>query len=521
MASGFIQLVSDAANTGKMVDTNTLTVGANPVVHRQNISIADPATAAAILNVTQFHSADNQSLGTFYGIACGGISQVLNVNGNLDRAKGMQGDLVVGTGVPLDLSMTAQIYPPTVATNSPTAGVNKTLNVPSTANIKVGSIVQIEDLTTATVEWARVNTVNAGTSIVVDSLASTHTTPFPVYPVALNMPRDSAGEGPLASGQGATLAVGYVNDGLWNHVERCAFGLGLYSDTSATNAVAGNNVSLTTAGTPPTLASGQLLPLLIIDGAAGTQELVTVNATNPGAKTLTISKMVNNHNGSVTALQLRAPIPQQTAAPANFAGFGLAAEVAVVYSGLDAQNSMQFSVEKDVNAAGLAPTQGAAGAAGIDADAAYGIWRAWASRPALTDKQMTPLQLDVNGSLWVGPAIPGTPLLVGANVAAAANNQTLAGAANKMTFISGFDVLGLGATAGSTIKVTVTGLQGGQTLTYDYVVPAGVSAAAPVLSIRYNPPLQANAVNTAIVVNVPSFGAGNTSASASAFGFQM
>lgn len=518
MGAQFIQLVTDAANTGKKVDTSELTVGAN-VVERQNVCLADPTTAAAVLNVTQFHNTDNQALGTFYGLAAGGIGQVLNVVGNLDRARGMQGDQLIGSGIPVDLSLTCQAVTPTVATSSPTAGTNKVINVPSTASIKVGSVVQIEDLTTATVEWALVTALVANTSITVANLANAHTSPFPVYPLLFNMPRDVSGEGPLSGGIGATLAVGYTQDGQWNHVERNVMGLGLYSDTSATNASAGNNVSLTTAGTPPTLASGQLLPLLIIDGAAGTQELVTVNATNPAGKTVTITKMVNNHNGSVTALQLRAPIPQQTAAPVNFCGLGVPAEAAVVYSGLDGNNSMQFSVEKDVNGAGLAPVQGASSAAGMDADVDYTIFRTWANRfNVSTDKQLTPLVGDLAGTLNTGVMPLGTPIYAGSGASggAAAANSTLTIPANKMGYLDGFDIDGLGATAGSAIAVTITGLLGG-TLTYEVGIPAGVTVPFT-YSKRFNPPLQASAVNTNIVVNVPSFGTGNTQSSSVAYG---
>lgn len=111
-----------------------------------------------------------------------------------------------------------------------------------------------------------------------------------------------------------------------------------------------------------------------------------------------------------------------------------------------------------------------------------------------------------------------TVLEVSSTAAAAANNQTLAGAPGRTTYIEGFTVSGLGATAGSTIAITVTGIA--NTLTYEYTVPAGVTVAAPLLDVRFPDPIPATAQNTPIVVNVPSFGAGNTTAAASAYGFQ-
>jgi len=109
-------------------------------------------------------------------------------------------------------------------------------------------------------------------------------------------------------------------------------------------------------------------------------------------------------------------------------------------------------------------------------------------------------------------------LEVGGSVAAAANNQTLAAVAGLRTYISGFCIAGGGATGASIITVTITGLA--NTLSFAVPVPAGAAAGVIPLLVTFDPPLPASADNTPIVVNVPSFGAGNTSASASAWGFQ-
>lgn len=114
---------------------------------------------------------------------------------------------------------------------------------------------------------------------------------------------------------------------------------------------------------------------------------------------------------------------------------------------------------------------------------------------------------------------PAYPLAVSASVAAAANNQTLPAAADEYTFLAGFQITGGGATAASVIAVTVTGVQGG-TLNYAIPVPAGATLGISPLVVNFDPPLRSSAKNTAIVVNVPSFGAGNTNSSAVAYGFQ-
>lgn len=122
--------------------------------------------------------------------------------------------------------------------------------------------------------------------------------------------------------------------------------------------------------------------------------------------------------------------------------------------------------------------------------------------------------LDVRES----PALPETEDAQTTTGAAAAITATLAAVAGKRTHIVGFVVDGLGATVASVIEVTVTGVLGG-TLRRKLNVPAGASIAVTPLVVEFGRPIPASADNTAIVVNVPSFGAGNTSAIASIHGF--
>ena len=138
-----------------------------------------------------------------------------------------------------------------------------------------------------------------------------------------------------------------------------------------------------------------------------------------------------------------------------------------------------------------------------------------------------PAYIDENGSPVQSVRIAGgagaagdIELAVAAQVAGAANNQTLAAAAGKTTYISGFFVDGLGATGASVIEVSITGLLGG-TQFYEVSVPAGAGAVlVNPIRVEFARPIPASAPNTAIVVNVPSYGAGNTKASAGAHGFQ-
>ena len=106
------------------------------------------------------------------------------------------------------------------------------------------------------------------------------------------------------------------------------------------------------------------------------------------------------------------------------------------------------------------------------------------------------------------------------NVAAAAAVATLPGAPGLTTFISGFEITASGATAASCVNATVAGVVSGS-LTYTFCAPAGITAEAPPLIVNFNPPIPAASVNTAIMVTLPSLGAGNTNATVVTHGFQQ
>jgi hypothetical protein len=185
-------------------------------------------------------------------------------------------------------------------------------------------------------------------------------------------------------------------------------------------------------------------------------------------------------------------------------------------------NGQRGDIQLDASARQLVVASGDTAAAATDGGNPIkvgGVFNKFATLPAYTDAQRGNLQIDPAGTLKVGFVSLGALLEVGSTNAAAANNQTLAGAANKMTYITGFSITGNGATGQSTIAVTVTGIT--NTLTYYINVPAGATLAITPLMVRFDPPIPSTAVNTAIVVSVPSFGTGNLQCSANAHGFQL
>jgi hypothetical protein len=121
-------------------------------------------------------------------------------------------------------------------------------------------------------------------------------------------------------------------------------------------------------------------------------------------------------------------------------------------------------------------------------------------------------------NVQIGPASASSLLSFSSgSVAAAPAVATLPAAPGKTNFVTGIEVTGAGATAASVVIVTITGLS--NTLHYILDVPAGAVAQLTPLIIPFSPPLPGSAVNTAVSVNVPSLGAGNTNAAAVIHGF--
>lgn len=104
------------------------------------------------------------------------------------------------------------------------------------------------------------------------------------------------------------------------------------------------------------------------------------------------------------------------------------------------------------------------------------------------------------------------------NVAAATATAALPAVSAKTNFVSGVDFTFAGATLGSVVIATITGLITG-TISYIIPVPAGVLLAGTPLSVRFSPAVPASATNIAITFSCPSLGAGNTNACANIFGY--
>jgi hypothetical protein len=105
-----------------------------------------------------------------------------------------------------------------------------------------------------------------------------------------------------------------------------------------------------------------------------------------------------------------------------------------------------------------------------------------------------------------------------ATVAAATATAAIAAVSAKTGYLAGFSISGGGATAGSRVVATITGLLIG-TLSINIAVPAGAAGAITPIFVTFPNPIPASAVNTAITLSVPSFGTGNLSVAVAIWGY--
>lgn len=119
------------------------------------------------------------------------------------------------------------------------------------------------------------------------------------------------------------------------------------------------------------------------------------------------------------------------------------------------------------------------------------------------------------------PSFGGTPLTASSgNTANAAAVATLPATAGRTNYICGFALNSSGSTGAAVVSPTVVGVVTG-TMTFAYSTVAGATLANASLVVNFGACVPASAPNTAIVVTLPALGAGNTNATANAWGYQL
>lgn len=262
--------------------------------------IADGTIPANRATVTQFHNADNQSLGAAYGIYSGGVAQLLSLIGNLDRQRETGADNISAQGISTGTQQLKSFISTTLAASCSASATSLTLaatkftNNAAAAWIQVGTILTLEPGTTNQ-ETVRVSAVNYGTNVVtVNATAFAHANSSTVYTGAYNEARDAttlegtsgtgiglsattlfnaslnggsggwenersaSGELDNASGKGTAVAAEYCFNGISYDRERNLQGKGL---TQATiTSTAGADTTLTFSADPSLAANGGLKP---------------------------------------------------------------------------------------------------------------------------------------------------------------------------------------------------------------------------------------------------------------------
>lgn len=183
-------------------------------------SLTDPVTGQKAA-VQQFHNADNQSPGgTAYGLLTGGVAQLLNAAGNIDRQRETGFDGVPAQGITSGAAQFAQAiktsdaldnFAPGTRTFTPASMSGTTGGVPWA--IQAGSGLTLEP-GTANSENVIVTAVTATTFTCLTTKAHNGTgTPFTITGFVFNQERDAAGEADGATGVGTAVAAEYEYNG--------------------------------------------------------------------------------------------------------------------------------------------------------------------------------------------------------------------------------------------------------------------------------------------------------------------
>lgn len=95
---------SSALPSGAATSANQPSLVATSGGNASRAVVSDPSSGVGAF-VSAFHNADNQALGTVYGILTGGVDQLVNGSGNLDRKRGVAGDAMPITGLAAEVPM--------------------------------------------------------------------------------------------------------------------------------------------------------------------------------------------------------------------------------------------------------------------------------------------------------------------------------------------------------------------------------------------------------------------------------
>jgi hypothetical protein len=350
---GNVQITDDDSGQTASVNVPASLSASSPSVaaHETGVpthKIGDGVTPSQTATVAQFHNADNQTLpGTAYGLLTGGVAQILNPSGNLDRQRGTGFDGIPAAGVATGAQQMVGAALTTTFNGSVTGNASsQSITVVTTANLKVGDIFITQD----NVEYAEVLSVDSGTQIHAilknnhgngqsltwyhynqardatagDGIAFTGLGASATYLFNTNtglaeQERSAAGELDGASGKGTNIAAGYeyngggplLNTGFASGLnfdrERNLQGKGVGSATQNAGGAAGaTSITASSAAATNSLQPGQQIR---IDRNTGTEESAYVaNNYVPGTAAISLQSALQfTHTAAAIEWDIFAP----------------------------------------------------------------------------------------------------------------------------------------------------------------------------------------------------------------------
>ena len=336
--------------------------------------------------VSAFHNSDNQvPTGTQYGLLTGGIAQILNPIGNLDRQRGTGFDGIPAVGIATGTQQLAGNIITTTFNATVTGNANaQSIVVTSSASIKVGDIIITQDnpeyveitaVTDAThitgvfknahasgqtLSWFHYNQArdaSIGDNVIGTGVSPSATYLFNTITNKFEFDRSALGELDGANGQGTAVAAEYEFNGNipayggtlsgfnFDRARNVQAG-GLGSATISNNPLAANVTSLTLNSAPTTLQSG----MQIIIDRAGTNPETNIVGTGYTFGSTTVPLQIAtqfSHAQNVTVeWSQHAPLGPQLN---GFLPSGLGMEEEIVYDPISKKYFVEISATADGN----------------------------------------------------------------------------------------------------------------------------------------------------------------------------
>ena len=341
--------------------------------------VADGVTPTNKATVAAFHNADNQATSAFsFGLLTGGVAQLKNAAGNLDRQTETGTDGIAALGISTGTQQLSSPFMTTVVASSlsgvqtitPVAMSGTTTRGGAAWSIQVGSTLVVSNVTGAAAEKVVVTATTATTYTAL--FANPHTANWVINAFVYNQARDAtvsdgatgqglsagatylinnslnagvggweaersaAGELDGASGVGTAVAVGYEYNGVGYDRERNLNAKGLATGTITTATLGTTSIVLSAT---PAVAPTVGLQILV---TGGTPELLMVSAV--AGATITTTTPIANTGHTTVLWDVQAAL-----GPAlnGLTGIGIGIEEDVVYDPLTQLFYIERSATQD------------------------------------------------------------------------------------------------------------------------------------------------------------------------------